>query len=103
VSDPDVFWSWSGHYLGYRSSDCFFSSDGRQVGYFAEGEEVYGSHGQYLAEVRSGNRLITNLSKKKWTRDSFVPRFLKSAPGHVDVSPKELPVGFEDFTIRQGT
>ena len=41
VSSHD-FWTWSGHYVGYRLSDGLFGHDGRQVGYFAEGDEVYG-------------------------------------------------------------
>ena len=91
------FWNWRGRYVGYRSSDCLFSGDGRQVGYFAEGDEVYGCAGDYLGEVRGDNRLITNLGKKAWTRKSVVPRFLKSSPSHHDVSAKEMLAGYEDF------
>jgi hypothetical protein len=96
------FWSWSGHYVGYRLSDGLFCSDGRQIGYFAEGEEVYGCNGAYLGETRSGNRLITNRSKKNWTRGSLTPRFLQSSPGHRDVNAKEMLTGHEDFSIGRG-
>jgi hypothetical protein len=96
--DINVFWNWSGRYVGYRSADCLFTCDGRQVGYFAEGDEIYGCTGEYIGEVRSSNRLITNLSKKKWTRGSFVPRVLRSAPGQGDLSPKEMLAGWEDFS-----
>lgn len=93
------FWSWSGRYVGYRLLDALFSCDGRQVGYFAEGEEVYGCTGDYLGEIRSGDRLITNLRKKTWTRGSSIPQFLKSSPGQRDVSSKEMLAGHEDFPI----
>ena len=98
-ADSNIFWNWSGRYVGYRLSDSLFCYDGWQVGYFAEGDEVYGCNGDYMGEVRSGNRLITNLSKKAWTRGSLSPRFLKSAPGHRDVNAKEMLAGYQDFPV----
>jgi len=100
VDDEKNFWSWRGRYVGYRSSGCLFSPDGRQVGYFAEGDEVYGCSGDYIGEVRGNNRLITNLRKKAWTRRSIEPRFWKSSSGPQDVNPNEMLAGFEDFPVR---
>jgi hypothetical protein len=97
VDDLNIFWNWKGQYVGYRSSDCLFSNDGRQLGYFAEGDEIYGCSGGYMGEVRGGNRLITNISKKAWTRRSVTPRLLKSSPGHRDLNAKEMLTGFQDF------
>jgi hypothetical protein len=97
LADLSSFWNWSGRYIGYRVSDGLFYCDGRQVGYFAEGDEVYGCNGDYIGEIRGGNRLITNLSKKAWTRRSLIPRFLKSSPGHRDVNAKQMLAGYEDF------
>ncbi len=97
--DLNNFWTWSGRYVGYRLSDDLFSYDGRQVGYFAEGDEVYGCTGDYMGEIRSGNRLITNLSKKAWTRRGLMPRVLKSSPGHRDMNAKEMLPGYEDFPV----
>lgn len=91
------FWNWRGQYVGYRRSDCLYSRNGRQVGYFAEGDEVYGCSGDYMGEVRDSNRLITNLSKKAWTRRSVTARFLNSSPSHYDVSAKQMLAGFEEF------
>src|SRR5437588_3513312 len=99
LADLSSFWNWSGRYVGYRLSDMLFCYDGRQVGYFAEGDEVYGCNGGYMGEVRSGNRLITNLAKKAWTRGSLIPRFLKSSPGHRDMNAKEMLAGYEDFPV----
>jgi len=103
VDDAKSFWSWRGRYVGYRSFDCLFGHNGRQIGYFAEGDEVYGCAGDYLGEVRGDSRLITNLSKKAWTRKSLIPRksviprFLQKFPGHHDVNAKEMLSGYEDF------
>ena len=97
VDDAKNFWNWRGRYVGYRSSDCLFGYDGRQLGYFAEGDEVYGCAGDYLGEVRGDSRLITNLSKKAWTRKKVTPRSLNSSPGHHDVNAKEMLAGYEDF------
>jgi len=97
MSDVNTFWSWTGRYVGQRVSDDLFASSGRQIGYFAEGDEVYGCNGDYLGEVRSGNRLITNLSKNKWTRQAFAPRVSRKNPGQSDASAKELLAGYIDF------
>jgi len=97
VTDPNTFWTWSGRYVGYRLTDCLFCDDGHQIGYFAEGDEVYGCNGEYIGEVRAGNRLITNLKKKAWTRGSFEPRWLKCSPGHPNLSARDMIAGFEDF------
>jgi len=91
------FWNWCGRYIGYRTADCLFGSDGRQIGYFAEGDEIYGCAGDYIGEVRGNSRLITNLSKKAWRRKTVTPRVFKNYPGHRDVNPKEMLVGFQDF------
>lgn len=85
--------------MGYRLCDDLFCHDGHQLGYFAEGDEVYGCNGGYIGEVRSGDRLITNLKKKAWTRRSLIPRLLKSSPGHRDVNGKEMLAGYEDFPV----
>lgn len=99
MADFNLFWNWSGLYVGYRLCDDLFSYDGRQVGYFAEGDEVYGCNGSYLGEARSGNRLITNLSKKAWTRECVTSRLLKSSARHGDVEAKQILAGFEDFPV----
>ena len=98
-ADLSSFWNWRGRYIGYRVADDLFCCDGHQVGYFAEGDEVYGCNGDYMGEIRNGNRLITNLSKKAWTRRSLIPRFLKSSQGHRDMNAKEMLVGHEDFPV----
>ncbi len=99
LADATIFWNWSGRYVGYRLSDGLFCYDGQQVGYFAEGDEVYGCDGNYMGEIRSRNRLITNRSKTAWTRQKLVPRSLKSSPGHRDVNAKDMLAGYEDFPV----
>jgi len=99
AADSNTFWTWSGRYVGYRSSDGLFGCDGRQIGYFAEGDEVYGCDGGYIGEVRNCNRLITNLSKKAWTRKSSIPRTLNSSTRQRDVNAKKMLAGFEDFLV----
>ncbi len=95
----DGIWSWSGRYIGYRSSDSLFSFAGAKIGYFSEGEELYGPDGAYLGEIRSENRLIRNLAKTRWTRRSFVPEIMKAAPPQADLISKPMLAGFEDFPI----
>jgi len=64
VKNLESFWTWAGAYVGYRLSDSLFSPSGRQIGFFAPGDEVYSCGGNYLGEVRSGDRLIANPRKK---------------------------------------
>jgi hypothetical protein len=101
LADFNAFWNWGGRYVGHRLSDGLFHLDGRQLGYFAEGDEVYGCDGSYMGEVRGRNRLITNLSKKAWTRRRLIPQSMKSSPGHRDVNAKEMLAGYEDFPISE--
>jgi hypothetical protein len=84
----NTYWNWSGHYVGLRVSDGLFYFDGRQLGFFAEGDEVYRCDGTYMGEVRGINRLITNLSKKAWSRRAVVPSLLRRSPDHPDVNAK---------------
>ncbi|HEY3936698.1 MAG TPA: hypothetical protein VGL97_04680 [Bryobacteraceae bacterium] len=101
--NSNSFWNWAGQFVGYRLVDDLYGYNGRQVGYFAEGDEVYGCNGGYLGEVRSGNRLITNLSKKAWTRGSLPARSQKSSPGFPDMNAKEMLAGYEDFPSSEQT
>jgi hypothetical protein len=94
-----IFWNWSGSYVGYRASDGLFHMDGHQVGYFAEGDEIYGCQGGYLGEVRGPGRLITNLSKKAWARKTQVPCALKRSVAHRNIEPMEMLPGYEDFPV----
>jgi hypothetical protein len=93
------FWNCSGSYVGYRASDELFDMNGRQIGYFAEGNEIYGCHGRYLGEVRGLDRLTTNPKKKAWARTASVPRTLRHSVGHRDQQPVELRPGYEDFPV----
>ncbi len=99
MNEIESFWNWSGHYVGYRLTDSLFSQNGQQLGYFAEGDEVYGCNGEYLGEIRTRGRLITNLRKKAWTRRSMAPSVQRSSPGHANVSPKDMLAEFEDFPV----
>jgi hypothetical protein len=73
--------------------------DGHQIGYFAEGNEIYGCHGKYLGEVRGLDRLITNVSKKTWTRTISIPRALEHSVGRRGVTPVQMRPGYEDFPV----
>ena len=99
LANVNHFWNWSGRYVGYRLADGLFSYDGPQLGYFGEGDEVYGCNGDYLGEVRGANRVITNLAKRLWTRGTLIPRFMKSSHRHGDVNAKQMLAGYEDFPV----
>jgi hypothetical protein len=93
----DWFWTCAGECFGYREDNALFTYDGRQVGRFAEGDEIYGRDGRYLGEICRTGRLITNTSKKNWTRAGFSPTQGRRFSKNNNVSPKEIRLGYEDF------
>lgn len=92
-----TYWSWSGIFIGYRLEDGLFSRHGKQLGFFAEGEEVYSCTGNYMGEVRGDDRLITNVRKKTWLRSSVVPAMQARTPGRLDVGAKNMIADHQDF------
>lgn len=96
-------WSWGGRCIGYRIGDSLFTCEGRQLGQFGEGDEIYGSNGDYLGEIRGGDRLITNLSKVAWKRGAFAAGVSKILTERSEASAKQLPVGFQDFSLPAAT
>jgi hypothetical protein len=98
-TSTDWLWTCGGECFGYRVGDQLFTSDGREAGRFTEGDEVYGPSGDYLGEVRKVNRLVTNISKRKWNRDAFVPQLGNRFVQAGRASPIEIRDGFEDFPL----
>jgi hypothetical protein len=92
----DWFWTWGGECFGYRSGDNLFAHHGRQVGRF-HGNEVYGSDGRYLGEIKSRNRLITNTSKIGQARYAFGPIQGGSYARYADYVGYAMYSGYEDF------
>ena len=89
-------WTWSGKCFGYRDKDNLWTHDGRHVGRFY-GEEIYGSNGVYLGEVRS-KRLITNKSKISHRRGSFTPYASRTGyTKYTDYTGYTMYSGYEDF------
>jgi hypothetical protein len=68
----DWYWTWGGECFGYRLHDWLFAYHGLQVGQF-HGDEVYGTDGGYLGQVKREKRLITDLGKNHLTKLSFDP------------------------------
>jgi hypothetical protein len=97
ASQFEWLWTWSGKHFGYRNEDALYSYKGRQIGRFTEGDEIYGHEGNYLGEVRTAGRLITNLSKSKWRRPRYLPMVGRGFEQKTDTSAKNLPDGFTDF------
>jgi hypothetical protein len=64
------FWTWRGVSFGYRKEDQLFTYRGVQAGRFYD-DDVYGADGRYLGEIKSGNRLITDRSKKNRRKGAF--------------------------------
>ena len=89
-------WTWGGVYFGYREGELLFNYRGRCVGRFC-GDEVYGRRGEYLGEIMSDDRLITNKSKKSW-RSGPAPRAHRGAVApFVNYVGYVMYAGYEDF------
>lgn len=92
----DWYWTWGGECFGFRVQDSLFTHDGREVGRFV-GEEVYGSGGLYLGEVKNENRLITHRGKKNWRRSGFAPRRVAGYVRYCNYVGYVMYAGYEDF------
>jgi hypothetical protein len=90
-------WTWGGRCFGYQDGDDLWTFDGRHVGRFYE-DEIYAPDGQYLGEITSGNRLITNKSKKSWRRGSFTTHAQRAGyTKYADYAGYAVYAGYEDF------
>ena len=93
----DWLWTWEGRCFGYRDGDDLWTYNGRDVGRF-DGDDVYGPDGGYLGEIRNGNRLITNRSKRNYRRSGFSPYANRAAYArYADYAGYAMYAGYEDF------
>ena len=92
----DWLWTWGGECFGYRRDDRLFTHNGLQAGKFY-GDEVYGSDGRYLGEVKNGNRLIAHSAKKGWMKSSFGPVQGGSYARYANYAGHAMYAGYEDF------
>jgi len=90
------YWTWGGECFGYRVKDRLFAHHGIEVGHFDE-DEVYGSDGRYLGEVKSEKRLITHRAKKNWRRCGFTPTRYGSYARYCNYVGYMMYAGYEDF------
>lgn len=89
-------YTWSGRSFGYRLGEYLWTYTGKNVGKFYA-DDVYGSNGRYLGELRGG-KLITRLSKKSRRKSSFMPRMNRMARMKtLNRLGSLLPSGYEDF------
>ena len=88
-------WFWT--CFGYRRGDSLFTYFGREAGRF-HGDDIYGSDGRYLGEVKNSNRLITSISKGSVVKGSFTPRKSGSYARHANYAGYAMYAGFEDFS-----
>lgn len=91
-------WTCSGNFFGYRLGDALFTYKGRQAGQFGEGDEIYNSAGQYIGEIQTFNRLVTNVSKRTWHREPFLSHVGASFRRTADLASIQIRPGFEDFS-----
>ncbi len=92
----DWLWTWGGECFGFRDRDDLYTYHGLQVGRFY-GEEVYGSDGRYLGEIRSERRLIVRTSKRGRMRSTFSPRRRGGYARYANYAGYAMYAGYEDF------
>ncbi len=97
ISTMKWLWTWGGTSFGYRVDDDLRTHDGRHVGRF-HGDEVYGTDGRYLGELKSDNRLITSRSKSARRQGAFTP-YARNAPysRYASYAGYAMYAGYEDF------
>lgn len=93
----DWYWTWEGKCFGYRDGEELRTHDGKHVGRFYD-EEIYDCNGNYLGEVKDGDRLITDTRKKNKRKYSFAPRMDRmSRMERMDSMGRMMRMGHEDF------
>ena len=85
-----------GECFGYRDGDDLFAYHGQQVGRF-HGDEVHGSDGRYLGEVKNQNRLISHRSKQGWRKSGFSPVRRGGYARYAGYAGYAMYAGYEDF------
>ncbi len=100
----DWLWTWSGESFGYISNDALYTTNGLHVAYVVQdGAEqlIFSVDGQYIGEVKDGDRLITKLSRLGRTRGSRSQRSMRSArSGRSHRSGRSMRSGYQDFPSR---
>lgn len=94
---PDDLWTWSGEYFGFREGDELWTHDGRHVGRFRRGAEIFRPDGLYMGVVMEG-RLIVDWHRTARRASSFTPSADRS--GHrrfAERTPFDMQIGFKDF------
>jgi hypothetical protein len=92
-------WTWGGVCFGYRQEEWLFTYDGIGVGRFV-GDEVYGTSGDYLGELRSTGqeqRLATSNYKKSRVVAAFSPKVESGYERPANRLLQTLYCGYRDF------
>jgi len=96
-----LLWTWGGDFFGYMDGYALWTYDGRHVGRFIK-MEAYGKNGDYLGEIKSENRLITNTSKKHTKRGSFTPHAKRAGIAkYAKYAGYAMYAGHEDFPLSE--
>jgi hypothetical protein len=90
----DWMWTWGGECFGYRNGHSLFTYFRQEVGRF-HNDEIYGSDGRYLGEIKSRNRFITRRSKSSWVKSSFAPRTGGSYARYANYAGYAMYAGYE--------
>lgn len=99
----DWVWNWAGKCFGYVDRDELWKYSGQFAGLVVKNDnvpEVYNENGEYICEIYSNGRLITDLSKK----DKKIEPYNKPSQ-RPSFDPKEdiikIPVynNYEDFRV----
>jgi hypothetical protein len=88
-------YTWGGTYFGQRQGDSLITLHGVEAGQF-HGDEIYGSNGQYLGELKDG-RLITRTEKGSLSRGGFMPSSHGREAGYTGYGGWAMLNGYEDF------
>lgn len=65
-------WTWGGKYFGYLDGDDLWTYNGLNAGRIFNGK-IFGPKGNYLGEIRNGDRLITHISSMQQKGPRFTP------------------------------
>ncbi len=92
------YWAWGGKYIGQRSEEVLYSSNGTPIGTFF-GKELYDFDGYYIGEIKSQNRIIVNSQKKNLRKSARCRPCSHCGTSYCDYCGYAMYAGYEDFVF----
>lgn len=94
------FWAWGGKYIGFKTGNVLYSKKGHPIGYF-HNNMLFDFSGNYLADIRNENRLITVKSNRCIRASSLCKPINSCGRNCINYVGNVMIAGCEDFIFEE--